>query len=76
VAVTQHPPGNADRVFLDACRVSLSQQYQKVQHILYPLIRNENKNKIKYKEPFPNNLDPFPRQPNCDPPHTKIYPTP
>jgi hypothetical protein len=49
-AVTQHPPGSADRVFLDACGVSLSQQYHKVHHNLYPLKRNENKNKIKYKE--------------------------
>jgi hypothetical protein len=24
VVVTQHPPGSADRVFLDACRVSVT----------------------------------------------------
>jgi hypothetical protein len=34
-------PGSADCVFLNACRVSLSQQYQMVQHSLYPLKRNE-----------------------------------
>jgi hypothetical protein len=53
VAVTQHPPGSADHVFLHACRVSLSQHYHKVQYNLYPLKRNENENKIKCKEPFP-----------------------
>jgi hypothetical protein len=60
VAVTQNPPGSADRVFLDACPVSLSQQYHKLQHNIHPLIkRNENKNKIKYKELFPKYLDHF-----------------
>jgi hypothetical protein len=33
VAITQHPPGSADRVFPNACRVSLSQQYHRVQHL-------------------------------------------
>jgi hypothetical protein len=49
VEVTQHPPGSADRVFLDACRVSLSQQYQKVLYIYLPLNlkRNEKENEIK-----------------------------
>jgi hypothetical protein len=46
VVVTQHPPGSADRVFLDACRVSLSQQYQRVHHSLHPLKRDEKENKI------------------------------
>jgi hypothetical protein len=60
MAVTQHPPGSADRVFLDACRVSLSQQYHRgVQHNFYPLNRNENKNKNKCKEPFSKYLDTF-----------------
>jgi hypothetical protein len=45
VAVNQHPPGSVDRVFLDTCRVSLSQQYHRVQHNLYPLKRNEKKKK-------------------------------
>jgi hypothetical protein len=57
VAVTQHPQGSADCVFLDACRVSSSQQYHRVHYIFYPLEWNENKDKIKYKELFPKNLD-------------------
>jgi hypothetical protein len=59
VAVTQHPPGSADCVFLDACQVSLSQQYHTVQHNIYLLKRNENKNKFKCKELFPKYLDIF-----------------
>jgi hypothetical protein len=55
-----NPPGSADRVFLDACRVFLSQQYHRVQHNLCPLKRNENKKRIKCKEPFPKSLDIFP----------------
>jgi hypothetical protein len=43
VVVTQHPLGSAGCVFLDACRVSLSQQYHRVQHIYHPLKRNEKK---------------------------------
>jgi hypothetical protein len=57
VAVIQDPPGSADRVFLEAYRVSLLQQYHKVHHNLYPLKRNENKNEIKCKELFPKYLD-------------------
>jgi hypothetical protein len=60
VAVTKHPPRSADRVFLDACRVFLSQQYHRVQHKICSLKRNENKNKDKYKELFPKDLDIFP----------------
>jgi hypothetical protein len=60
MAVIQYPPGSADRVFLDACRVSLSQQCHRVQHNVYPLKRNEKENKIKCKEPFPKYLDIFP----------------
>jgi hypothetical protein len=66
VVVTQHPPGSADRVFLDACRVSLSQQYQRVQYNYYPLKRNEKENKIKCSEPFLKYLDPFPRHSKYD----------
>jgi hypothetical protein len=60
VAVTQHPPGSVDGVFLDACRVSLSQQYHRVQYSVYPLKRNEKEDKIKYKKPLPNDFDHFP----------------
>jgi hypothetical protein len=54
VAVTPHPPGSADCDFLDACRVSLSQQYHRVQHNFYPLKRNENKKKLNVKDLFQN----------------------
>jgi hypothetical protein len=40
---TQHPPGSADRVSLDACRVSLSRRYHRVHHNIHPLRRNEKK---------------------------------
>jgi hypothetical protein len=46
VVVTQHPPGR-DHVFLNACQVSLSRQYHKVQHIYHRLKRNKKENKIK-----------------------------
>jgi hypothetical protein len=32
VVLTQHSPESADHVFLNACRVSMSQQYQWVHH--------------------------------------------
>jgi hypothetical protein len=37
-----HPPESTDRVFLNECRVSLLQKYQKVHHNFYPLKKNEN----------------------------------
>jgi hypothetical protein len=46
VVVTEHPQGSADHVFLDACRESLSQQYQSAQHIFYPLKINEKRKKL------------------------------
>jgi hypothetical protein len=42
VVVTQHLK-NTDRVFLDAHRVSLSQQYQKIQHKIYLLTEMKKK---------------------------------
>jgi hypothetical protein len=41
VVVTQHLQGSANRVFLDACRVCLSQQYHGVQHNGYLLNKKE-----------------------------------
>jgi hypothetical protein len=76
VVVTQHPPGSADRVFLDACRVSLSQQYHRVQHSLHPLKRNEKENKIKCIKPLPKHLDDFTPQTKFEKTSPKQYPTP
>jgi hypothetical protein len=76
VAVTQHPLGSADRVFLDACRVCLSQQYHRVQHNLYLLKRNKKEDKIKCRKPFPKDLDCFPLQLNTAKFFSKPNPAP
>jgi hypothetical protein len=59
VVVIQHPPGSEDCVFLDTCRVSLSQHAP-------PSKKNEKENKIKLRKPLPKYLDPFPLQTNSE----------
>jgi hypothetical protein len=50
VVVIQHLQGSADSVFLDACRVCLSQQYNGVQHNLHLLNQKYKKKKKKKKK--------------------------